>query len=63
MGRKYNGVMFDIDGVLEFRGEAYPGAVELLNFLRKNGVNIRILSNSTRSWTSRASVVASRNRL
>ena len=39
--------MFDIDGVLEFQGKAYPGAVELLDFLRKKGVKIRILSNST----------------
>ena len=47
MTKKFYGVMFDIDGVLEFQGEAYPGAVELLDFLRKKGVKIRILSNST----------------
>jgi inorganic pyrophosphatase len=47
MGRKFKGVMFDIDGVLEFQGEAYPKAVELLETLRKKGVSIRILSNST----------------
>jgi HAD superfamily hydrolase (TIGR01458 family) len=47
MDRKFNGVMFDIDGVLEFQGKAYPGAVELLEFLRKKGIIIRILSNST----------------
>jgi HAD superfamily hydrolase (TIGR01458 family) len=47
MDRKFKGVMFDIDGVLEFQGKAYPGAVELLEFLRKNGITIRILSNST----------------
>ena len=47
MDRKFNGVMFDIDGVLEFQGKAYPGAVELLEFLRKKGITIRILSNST----------------
>jgi HAD superfamily hydrolase (TIGR01458 family) len=47
MDRKFSGVMFDIDGVLEFQGKAYPGAVELLEFLRKNGITIRILSNST----------------
>ena len=39
--------MFDIDGVLEFQGKAYPGAVELLESLRKKGIVIRILSNST----------------
>ena len=43
----FRGVIFDIDGVLEFQGKVYPGAVELLDFLRKNGVVIRILSNST----------------
>ena len=47
MDQKFNGVMFDIDGVLEFQGKAYPGAVELLQFLRKKGITIRILSNST----------------
>ena len=47
MDRKFNGVIFDIDGVFEFQGKAYPGAVELLDFLRKKGVKIRILSNST----------------
>jgi HAD superfamily hydrolase (TIGR01458 family) len=47
MDRKFKGVMFDIDGVLEFQGKAYPGAVELLEFLRKKGITIRILSNST----------------
>ena len=47
MGRKFSGVMFDIDGVLEFQGKAYPGAVELLEFLRKKRIVIRILSNST----------------
>ena len=47
MDWKFKGVMFDIDGVLEFQGKAYPGAVELLEFLRKKRITIRILSNST----------------
>jgi HAD superfamily hydrolase (TIGR01458 family) len=47
MGEKFQGVLFDIDGVLEFQGKAYPGAVELLAGLRKKGINIRILTNST----------------
>ena len=38
MGEKFHGVLFDIDGVLEFQGKAYPGAVELLEFLRKKGI-------------------------
>ena len=47
MDRKFKGVMFDIDGVLEFQGKAYPGAAELLESLRRKGIAIRILSNST----------------
>lgn len=44
---KFNGVLFDIDGVLEFQGQAYQGAVELLDDLRRKGIIIRILTNST----------------
>ena len=47
MDRKFNGVLLDIDGVLEFQGKAYPGAVELLEFLRYKQVAFRIISNST----------------
>ena len=46
-GEKFEGVIFDIDGVLEFQGKAYPGAVELLRTLREKGIIIRILTNST----------------
>ncbi len=46
-GEKFKGAMFDIDGVLEFQGKVYPGAVELLDTLRKKGIVMRILSNST----------------
>ena len=41
------GIIFDLHGVLEFQGKAYPGAVELLDTLRKKGLPFRILSNST----------------
>ena len=41
------GVIFDLDGVLEFQGKAYPGAIELLDSLRRRGTPIRVLSNST----------------
>jgi len=44
---KFKGAIFDIDGVLEYQGSAYPGAVELLNELRSTGVVIRFLTNST----------------
>lgn len=47
MQSKIKAVLFDIDGVLEFQGRAYPGAPELLDFLRRKGIIIRILTNST----------------
>jgi HAD superfamily hydrolase (TIGR01458 family) len=43
----YKGVIFDINGVLEFQGVVYPGAVELFDLLRSKGIVIRILTNST----------------
>jgi len=61
VGTKFKGVLFDIDGVLEFQGQAYPGAVELLDFLRRKGIIIRILTNST--LKSRALCTAKLNRL
>ena len=47
MQSEFKAVIFDIDGVLEFQGRAYPGAPELLDFLRRKGIIIRILTNST----------------
>ena len=47
MKDEISGVIFDIDGVLEFQGKTYSGAIELLDFLREKGISIRILSNST----------------
>jgi len=47
MKEKFQGVIFDIDGVLVFQGRIYPGAAELLDFLREKGIAMRILSNST----------------
>ena len=47
MDRKIRGVLFDINGVLEFQSEVYPGAVDLLYFLRSKGIAFRIISNST----------------
>ncbi|MBW2341726.1 MAG: hypothetical protein JRF50_15520 [Deltaproteobacteria bacterium] len=46
MKEKFHGIIFDIDGVLVFQGKAYPGAAEVLDFLREKGIAIRILSNS-----------------
>ncbi len=43
----FEGIIFDVDGVLEFQGKVYPGAIELIDSLREKGVIIRILTNST----------------
>jgi len=47
MSGTYQGVIFDINGVLEYQGSVYPQAVELLDFLRNRGIEVRILTNST----------------
>jgi len=47
MKEEFKGVMFDINGVLEFQGAVYPGAIELLGRLRQKEIIIRILTNST----------------
>ena len=47
MRTEFKAILFDIDGVLEFQGRAYPGAPELLDSLRRKGIIIRILTNST----------------
>ncbi len=49
----YAGVIFDIDGVLEFQGEVFPGAVETVAALREAQLAVRFLTNS--SLKSRAS--------
>jgi len=41
------GVILDIDGVLEFAGRVYPGAVETLAALRRRGLAVCFLTNST----------------
>jgi len=43
----FAGVIFDIDGVLEFRGEVCPGAVETVAALREGRLAVRFLTNST----------------
>ena len=40
MKGKFQGVIFDLDGVLVFQGKVYPGAAELLAFLRENATYI-----------------------
>jgi ribonucleotide monophosphatase NagD (HAD superfamily) len=41
------GVILDIDGVLELRGQVYPGAIETVEALRQKGLQLRFLTNST----------------
>ena len=48
------GVIFDVDGVLKFRSQVYPGAIQTLNELREKGLVLRFLTNST--LNSRASL-------
>jgi HAD superfamily hydrolase (TIGR01458 family) len=54
--KKIKGVIFDIDGVLEFQGSVYPGAIETVDALRGRGIALRFLTNST--LKSRASCTA-----
>jgi phospholysine phosphohistidine inorganic pyrophosphate phosphatase len=43
----FRGVIFDIDGVLEYQGRAYPGAAEIVTALRQKGMRLCFLTNST----------------
>jgi HAD superfamily hydrolase (TIGR01458 family) len=45
--RQVKGLIFDVDGVLEWHGEVCPGAVETVNALRQRGMVLRFLTNST----------------
>ncbi len=56
MRRQIRGVIFDIDGVLEFQGKVYPQAIETVDALRRAGIVVRFLTNST--LKSRASCAA-----
>jgi inorganic pyrophosphatase len=61
MSDDFKGIIFDVDGVLEFKGQVYPGAIELIRRLRQNGIIIRILTNST--LKSRKSCAAKLNQM
>jgi HAD superfamily hydrolase (TIGR01458 family) len=41
------GVILDIDGVLEYRKQVFPGAVEAIQAFRERGLTVRFLTNST----------------
>lgn len=43
----FKAVIFDIEGVLQFQGRVYPGAIELVELLRHKGIAVRFLTNST----------------
>jgi len=43
----FKAVIFDIEGVLQFQGRVYPGAIELVELLRRKGIAVRFLTNST----------------
>jgi HAD superfamily hydrolase (TIGR01458 family) len=47
MIEQFDGMIFDVDGVLEYQKRVYPGAVELIDRLRSSGTAVRILTNST----------------
>jgi HAD superfamily hydrolase (TIGR01458 family) len=59
MMENIKGIIFDIDGVLEYQGKVYPGAIEVVNSLREKGMILRFLTNST--LKSRASCAAKLN--
>jgi HAD superfamily hydrolase (TIGR01458 family) len=56
MADQIKGVLLDVDGVLEYQGQALPGAAETVATLREKGITIRLLTNST--LKSRASCAA-----
>jgi len=43
MKENIKGIIFDVDGVLEFQGKIYPGAIETINKLREKGTILRFL--------------------
>lgn len=47
MKGQLRGLILDIDGVLEFQSQVYPGAVETVQQLCNRGITIRFLTNST----------------
>jgi len=42
-----HGIIFDVDGVLDFQGRVYPGAIDTVETLRRLGFILRFLTNST----------------
>jgi len=44
---KYQGVIFDIDGVLTYQDMVFPSAPQVVDLLRRQGLTLRFLTNST----------------
>jgi len=44
---KYSGVIFDIDGVLTYQDQVFPAAPQVVDLLRRQGLVLRFLTNST----------------
>lgn len=45
--KKYQGVIFDIDGVLTYQDKVFPNAPQVVELLRRQGLTLRFLTNST----------------
>ena len=45
--KPYQGVIFDIDGVLTYQDLVFPGAPQVVELLRSEGLTLRFLTNST----------------
>lgn len=45
--RKFDMILFDIDGVLEYQGKVFDEAPEVVDLVREMGIEIRFLTNST----------------
>ena len=47
MQAKIKGIIFDVDGVLEYQGKVYPEVVRTIEALRDREIAVRLLANST----------------
>lgn len=45
--RKFDMILFDIDGVLEYQGKVFDEAPKVVDLVRQIGIEIRFLTNST----------------
>ncbi len=45
--RKFDMILFDIDGVLEYQGKVFDEAPKVVDLVREMGIEIRFLTNST----------------